>query len=145
MQRHFCVANFVVHEGKVLLLLHRKLNIWLPPGGHIEDNELPDEAAVREVREEAGIECELYGERGVPVQSPRQLVRPYGVHCAEISPVHEHIDLIYFSTVKAGCTTNPIPNNESRHLGWFPPEKWGELSLKPDVLLWAEKAVATIM
>ena len=47
--RHFTVAVFVVWEGKVLLHRHRKLGMWLPPGGHIEKVELPDEAAVREV------------------------------------------------------------------------------------------------
>jgi 8-oxo-dGTP pyrophosphatase MutT (NUDIX family) len=140
--RHFCVANFVVHDGKVLLLLHRKLNTWLPPGGHIDENELPDDAAVREVREEAGIECELFGERGVPVTEPRQLVRPYGVHSVEISPGHEHIDLIYFSTVKAGCPTVPSLSDESSRIGWFSPEEWQRLNLKEDVRLWAERAVA---
>ena len=42
--RHFTVAVFVVSAGHVLLHYHRKLGRWLPPGGHIEDNELPDEA-----------------------------------------------------------------------------------------------------
>ena len=52
--RHFTVAVFVVHAGRVLLHYHRKLGRWLPPGGHIEDNELPDDAARREVLEETG-------------------------------------------------------------------------------------------
>src|SRR5690606_27899310 len=47
--RDFAVATFVVHQGRVLLLYHKRLGMWLPPGGHIEPNELPDEAAVREV------------------------------------------------------------------------------------------------
>ncbi len=34
--RHFTVAVFVVWGGKVLLHLHRKLGMWLPPGGHID-------------------------------------------------------------------------------------------------------------
>src|SRR6188472_2873662 len=42
--RDFTVAVFVVHVGRVILHRHRKLGIWLPPGGHIEPNELPDEA-----------------------------------------------------------------------------------------------------
>src|SRR5215207_2100901 len=32
--RHFTVAVFVAWEGKVLLHWHRKLGMWLPPGGH---------------------------------------------------------------------------------------------------------------
>jgi 8-oxo-dGTP pyrophosphatase MutT (NUDIX family) len=59
--RHFTVAVFVVWEGKVLLHRHRKLGMWLPPGGHIEEGELPDEAAVREVWEETGVRVELAG------------------------------------------------------------------------------------
>ena len=57
--RHFTVAVFVVWEGKVLLHRHRKLGMWLPPGGHIEENELPDEAAVREVLEEVGCRARI--------------------------------------------------------------------------------------
>jgi 8-oxo-dGTP pyrophosphatase MutT (NUDIX family) len=68
--RHFTVAVFVVWEGKVLLHLHRKLGMWLPPGGHIEKNELPNEAAVREVLEETGIRVRLVGERREDVEDP---------------------------------------------------------------------------
>lgn len=35
--KHFTVAVFVVWEEKVLLHRHRKLVMWLPPGGHIEE------------------------------------------------------------------------------------------------------------
>ena len=49
--RHFTVAVFVVHDGCVLLHFHRKLGKWLPPGGHVEDNELPDDAALREAQQ----------------------------------------------------------------------------------------------
>ena len=76
--RHFTVAVFVVWEGRVLLHLHRKLGMWLPPGGHIERDELPDDAAVREVLEETGVEVELVGERREDVEDPVQLHRPAG-------------------------------------------------------------------
>jgi 8-oxo-dGTP pyrophosphatase MutT (NUDIX family) len=76
--RHFTVAVFVVRDGRVLLHWHRKLGMWLPPGGHIERNELPDEAAAREVLEETGVEVELAGERREDVEDPVQLHRPAG-------------------------------------------------------------------
>ena len=50
--RDFTATTFVVHEGATLLLWHKKMQAWLPPGGHIDPGELPEEAALREVREE---------------------------------------------------------------------------------------------
>ena len=50
----FTVAIFVVHEHKVLLVHHRKLGKWLPLGGHVELDEEPEQAALREAREESG-------------------------------------------------------------------------------------------
>ena len=93
LTRDFTVATFVVHERQILLLRHRKLGLWLPPGGHVEPNELPDDAAVREVWEEAGVRCELVGERGLSIDYPRQLIRPAGIQLENIGTDHEHIDL----------------------------------------------------
>ena len=59
----FTVAIFVVHDGKVLLIHHRKLDKWLPLGGHIELDEDPEQAALREAKEESGLDVELLGER----------------------------------------------------------------------------------
>jgi len=94
MKRNFTVATFVVTEQKVLLLYHRKLRKWLPPGGHIEPNELPDEAAVREVKEETGIDVELIGERALPIETPRQLVIPQGIQVEPAGPGKENIDFV---------------------------------------------------
>ena len=52
----FTVAIFVVQDGRVLLVHHRKLNKWLPLGGHIELDEDPEEAALREAQEESGFD-----------------------------------------------------------------------------------------
>ena len=56
-QANFCstVAGMLIHEGRVLLVQHKKLGIWLNPGGHIEPNELPHKAAEREFFEETGL------------------------------------------------------------------------------------------
>jgi len=52
----FTAEVFIVHHNRVLLRLHDKYNIWLSVGGHIELNEDPMEAAIREVKEEVNIE-----------------------------------------------------------------------------------------
>ena len=73
-EREFTVAVFVVHAGAVLLHRHKKLEMWLPPGGHVEPGELPDEAAIRETKEEAGIDIVLVDTSDDP-QGPRRPVR----------------------------------------------------------------------
>ena len=60
----FTVAIFVVHEEKILIIHHRKLNKWLPLGGHIELDEDPEIAALREAKEESGGE-EVAGARRI--------------------------------------------------------------------------------
>lgn len=51
----YTAAAWLLHEEKVLLIHHKKLNTWLAPGGHVEDKELPHQAAEREFWEETGI------------------------------------------------------------------------------------------
>lgn len=99
----FTVAIFVVHEGRVLLIHHCKLNRWLPLGGHIELDEDPEQAALREAREESRLEVELIGERP-PTTEPgvRALIAPRFLDIHRISETHEHIGMIYFARPKSG-------------------------------------------
>jgi 8-oxo-dGTP pyrophosphatase MutT (NUDIX family) len=94
----FTVAIFVVHDGKILLIHHRKLAKWLPLGGHIELDEDPEQAALREAREESGLDVELLGERP-PTTSPgtRALIAPRFLDIHRISDTHEHIGMIYWA------------------------------------------------
>jgi len=139
--RHFTVAVFVVWEEKVLLHLHRKLGMWLPPGGHIERDELPDEAAVREVLEETGVEVELVGERREDVEDPVQLHRPAGVQLEDIGPGHQHIDLIYFARPRG--STSIRDEFSADKVGWYAPEDWDGMAVNAEVRGWCEKALAS--
>jgi 8-oxo-dGTP pyrophosphatase MutT (NUDIX family) len=53
----FCqtVTSYLIHKNKILLVKHKKLGIWIMPGGHIDEGELPYEAAEREFQEETNI------------------------------------------------------------------------------------------
>ena len=58
--KHFTASGLVSDSrGRFLLHFHPKLGIWLPPGGHIEENEEPQDAVLREIREETGLECRI--------------------------------------------------------------------------------------
>lgn len=142
--RDFTVATFVLHRGKVLLLYHRKLQMWLPPGGHIDPNELPDEAAVREVLEETGLAVELVSApamAGVP--GPLHLARPEGVQLEDIAPGHQHIDLVYYARPAGGL--EPVLNAaESEAVGWYGPDDFDRLGMTEEVRAWALRALAAV-
>jgi 8-oxo-dGTP diphosphatase len=55
-RRAFSVAVFCRNGGEILLVRHKRLDLWLPVGGEIEVGETPLEAARRELREETGLE-----------------------------------------------------------------------------------------
>src|SRR4051794_16835896 len=137
--RDFTVAVFVVLDERVLLHFHRKLNRWLPPGGHIEANELPDEAAVREVFEETGVIAALCPEGGLDLSAPQlplQLCRPAGIQLEDIAPDHQHIDLIYFAIGE--------PADAREEVGWYGPSEWPSLHLTEEVVAWCESAIRTV-
>jgi 8-oxo-dGTP pyrophosphatase MutT (NUDIX family) len=114
----FTVAIFVVHEGKVLLVHHRKLDKWLPLGGHVELDEEPEQAALREAREESGFDVELIGERP-PTTEPgtRALIAPRFLDIHRINDVHEHIGMIYFARPRSGALA--LAAAEHHDIGWF--------------------------
>lgn len=69
-RRAFSVAIFARNDGAVLLVRHRRLGTWLPVGGEIEPGETPLEAAVRELREETGLEGRFPAGLGVDGTPP---------------------------------------------------------------------------
>jgi 8-oxo-dGTP pyrophosphatase MutT (NUDIX family) len=119
--RHFTATTYVVHNERVLLHWHKKLDCWLPPGGHIDRDELPETAALREVKEETGLDVRLYNPdapldfTGDPTQ---QLIRPAHILLEQINPFHQHIDLIYYASVSGPVRLVPAAE-ETTTLRWF--------------------------
>ena len=121
----FTVAIFVVHDGKILLIHHRQLDKWLPLGGHVELDEDPEQAALREAKEESELDVELIGERP-PTTSPgtRALIAPRFLDIHRINATHEHIGMIYWARPKRdgahGVTrpTTTLAHAEHHDIRW---------------------------
>jgi 8-oxo-dGTP pyrophosphatase MutT (NUDIX family) len=54
-RRAYSVAVYPRRGKRVLLIKHRRLGVWLPPGGECLPGESPQEAAARELQEETGL------------------------------------------------------------------------------------------
>ncbi len=130
MTRHFCASVFVINpiNKKVLLVKHKKFNKWVQPGGHIEDNEVPEEAAIREVYEETGLKIKLLGER-----FPREddFIRPLGIQKNRNLQGDTHIDIIYAGVPK-GEIEEKI-SDESTVICWFSREELDHIDVFPDI------------
>jgi 8-oxo-dGTP pyrophosphatase MutT (NUDIX family) len=153
--REFTVAVFVVHQGRVLLHRHKRLQRWLPPGGHIDAGELPDEAARRETREETGLEVDLVdaplalGPEATAEADglgPARLVQPLGIQLEDIGPGHQHIDLIYVARPRPGASLDLLAEvgTVDADLAWYAPEEWQPMGVSTEVQGWAEAAVGVL-
>ncbi|MCX6744116.1 MAG: NUDIX domain-containing protein [Candidatus Parcubacteria bacterium] len=129
--RHFTATTFIVHQNKVLLHLHKKLNIWIPVGGHIDRDELPQETAVREIKEESGLDVILFNpDKQVAMGDVRQLIRPMYILLENINQFHQHIDFMYFA--QADTFELSPQNNETNNLKWFTSEEVIKLEGAPE-------------
>ncbi len=116
MEKHFCVSVYVFNPDteRFLLVKHKKLGKWIQPGGHIELNEDPEEAAIRETFEETGLWVKLIGER-----YPREndFIRPLALQKNIVKPNHIHIDIVYKAIpIKGSLNMN---EKETNGLKWF--------------------------
>ena len=103
---HITASAFVVSERGMILHLHRRLGIWVQPGGHIDEGESPDEAALRETREETGL--------------PVELANPIEIFHVDVHPGprgHTHYDVRLI--VKSEPVDPSPPPEESQEVHWF--------------------------
>jgi len=137
MEQHLTVAGYLVNDNKVLLIHHRKLDIWLPVGGHIEVNETLDDAIKREFLEEVGIEIELPQTNPIESTRVKQLATPFHSNLHNVKD-HNHSCFYYLCTAK-----NPTVriNHEVKAYRWFTKGDLSETIVPSDVRSQAMKAL----
>lgn len=138
----FTVEVFVINKNKVLLRLHDKYKIWLSVGGHIELDEDPNQAAIREVKEEVGLDVKLADDllnKSLDHDDFRELIPPKSINRHHINEVHEHVSMIYFATSK---DDNVKPEKNSDVWKWLTKEEVERMpDLRPDIRFYALKAL----
>lgn len=139
LPQHFTASAVVVEKGHVLLVHHRRIGAWLPPGGHIDEFELPHEAAVREVFEETGVEVEIISE-AIPETGSNEaffLPKPLCIHNVKAfekgQHVH-HLDLAFLCRIAQGGTLPAIAaSDEVQSAAWVKLEEVDKLELAKNV------------
>ncbi len=104
LPRHFTATGFVVNGDAILLHWHHRVQEWLPPGGHIEPDEDPVQAVLREVKEETGFNVQIIPTQTTPeIPNLPQLTPPRTILVEDVYDntvgKHQHIDLIYYTHI----------------------------------------------
>ena len=142
---HITAAAWIVSADRRrhLLTHHRKLDRWLQVGGHADGHWCVEEVALREAREESGLNSLEF----VPIDG---VVMPFDVdvhaipaHCdAEgriVEDAHEHHDIRFLLMAHAGQETSC--SDESHAVDWFTPEEIVQLTDEESVLRMLRKAL----
>jgi len=136
MERHFTATGIILHSGRTLLIEHAKLGWWLPPGGHLEPNEDPVQAVLREVAEETGLECALLAESRFAHTSVQELPVPFTIQIEDVPEnggMVQHIDFIY--VLRPVSDPNAVVPQQSEITGWrwVPVDELAELTTAPEI------------
>lgn len=125
--QHFIASAIIAdNQHQILLILHKKLKVWLCPGGHIEPYETPDAGVIREVKEETDMDVEIIGELDKTIADESTdtavLQTPYIILCEKIEGVKAcdyHIDLIYWCRIIGDTSELRINPEEADDIGFF--------------------------
>lgn len=148
-----CTDAYIVNNGAVLLRLHEKYDLWAAPGGHMDPGEDTNQAVLREVWEEVGLNVELIGPSTWIKQdfdSNKDLVPPIFVNRHSINEHHDHSCFIFFA--KSNSREINPQEEESKNVQciWVTQNELDQMykddtRLRDDVYRYASAALALIV
>lgn len=141
----FTVEVFIVYNNKVLLRKHDKYKKWLSVGGHVELHEDPNQAALREVKEEVGLDVELVSNHRISrSDSYSELVPPVFLNRHRINDAHEHVTLVYFARAFSDYLLLST-TEKADECKWLSREELETLDLMPHVRKYALAALEALL
>jgi len=149
--RHFTATVYIVNDSATALHRHAGLGIRVPPGGHVDRDELPHEAGRREVREATGLDPTLHRETA-ELNPPAGEVWPQPAHMLlydinthpDGTVGHQHIDHIYFAAVESREIEPGGGEAPADRWAWYTPTALRTTDLDPDTIAIGCEAIETI-
>jgi len=145
LEKHFTASALIIDKNKVLLVNHKKLGVWLYPGGHIEANETPEQAVIREVKEETGLNVEIIGKKDEKLADQKNgisvLYNPYVMLC-ELVGNHYHNDIIFCCRIIGGKNKYIHNPSEADGIGFFGKKDLKNIKLFPNFRKLLEKVLS---
>jgi 8-oxo-dGTP diphosphatase len=136
-----CIA---IKDGKVLMIKHKKLGVWLYPGGHMDEGEFPHDCALREMEEETGLKAELIDTRKIEFSEKEtyKVPSPFAVVVEKVNykdGAHIHYDMIYLAKPGSGDLKQNAAETDS--IGWFSAKELDSLETFDNVRKVAQAAL----
>lgn len=115
-------VNVVVtnSDGEVLLIRRSDNQNWAVPGGAIDLGESMVQAAVRETKEETGIDCSITGLVGI-YTDPKHVIL-----YTSNGEARQEFSILLTARATGG---EPTPSDESSDVRWVPREDFGGYSM----------------
>jgi 8-oxo-dGTP diphosphatase len=127
---------FLIHQAKIILVKHRKLQLWLAPGGHSLENEMPHQTAERECFEETGNRVEaLSAYPNLKGSVSQYLPLPFAVnlHWINQGNCRQHVAYLYLVRLLDFGISQQRNVSESDALGWFSKNQIDSLDTTGDI------------
>jgi len=134
MKVHLTVQRYIFSEDKLLLIPHAKCGVWLPVGGHVEEDETCDQAMKREAKEETNLNIKFLQKKELSIvgTTKENLAMPFYVNVHSVGD-HNHYGPFYICRA-----LNPEELNINKELNkfkWFIKEEFNTGDVPEDVKL----------
>lgn len=158
MQKHFTATAFIVDsQNRTLLLWHKRLQRWMPPGGHVDADETPEETAARECKEETGLDVAIVGDvqEDLFANNPDEgymLKKPIALLLENIpaseergEPAHQHMDFLYLARLLNESQELTLLEEEGADVRWFSREEIATLDERKEIFANVKSYILSVL